>query len=204
MRDRTFKDTVARTFGRDDSAVHHPGQSYTIVRLNCSDRSDRTSWSPLTMSTNSCTSPSPSVRILPISSEIKAPRSSRCPRRARILDAVGQHGHGSVCIPLRRAPLVSASVSLLSWVRALSSRLCMRPVSVQGHARPLQGSPRVSCTVSNASGRSTCSCNIPTSRARGPPRSSGRHSPGCRQTQSIRHRTHPRAWSLSGYPEHGG
>ena len=103
------------------------------------------------MSTNSCTSPSPSVRILPISSEIKAPRSSRCPRRAHILDAVGQHGHGSVCIPLRRAPLVSASVSPPSLVQAPSSTPCMPPVSVRGRAQPLQGSPRVSCTVSNAS-----------------------------------------------------
>ena len=156
------------------------------------------------MSTNSCTSPSPSVRILPISSEIKAPRSSRCPRRAHILDAVGQHGHGSVCIPLQRAPLVSASVSPPSLVQAPSSTPCMPPVSVRGRAQPLQGSPRVSCTVSNASGRSTRSCDIPTSRARGPPRSSGRHSPGRRQTQSTRHRTRPRARSLSEYPEHGG
>lgn len=54
------------------------------------------------------------------------------------------------CIPSQTAPLVSASVSHPSWAQAPSSTPCMPPVSVQGHARPLQGSPRVWYTVSSA------------------------------------------------------
>lgn len=83
----TFEDAMTRPLRRDNATVHHAGQTNSIISLEHNvhisscyiDRAKK-----LTISINSCTSPTPSVRILPISSETNAPRASRCTNEFKV------------------------------------------------------------------------------------------------------------------------